>query len=171
MPAVSPLRALPAGDSRIHWGLIRPYHDQVEFGEHRSRPLDQSVHPNSVANSVWQWAKARNRSRAREPDELSRSYPHHHVDTSDRSQSWALQPRDFAARPSPTDPYHRTPQPPGHTEPRYHSATRYDLDQPARDRNHDAQRPQVSAAVPPGGHNFALKSRSVYQKRATSPPA
>ena len=43
-------------------------------------------------------------------------------------------------------------------------ATRYDLDQPARDRH------QESAALPPGGHNFAPKSRSAYQKRATPPP-
>ena len=57
------------------------------------------------------------------------------------------------------------------TEPRDHRATRYDLDHPARDRQHDTQRPQVSAAVPPGGHTFAPKPRSVYQKRATSPPA
>ena len=33
-----------------------------------------------------------------EPDRPSRTYPHHHVDTNDRSRSWAPQPRDFAAR-------------------------------------------------------------------------
>ena len=61
-PRSPPLRALPGGDSRIHWGLIRLYHEQTEFGEDVSRPLDQTVHPNSVANSVWQRAKAHNRS-------------------------------------------------------------------------------------------------------------
>ena len=88
-PAVSPLRALPAGDSRIHWGLIHPYHEQTEFSEDVSRLLDQTVHPNSVANSVWQRAEARNRSREQEPDAPSRSYPrpHHQVDTSDLSRS------------------------------------------------------------------------------------
>ena len=33
-PRSPPLRALPTGDSRIHWGLIRPYDVQTEFGEH-----------------------------------------------------------------------------------------------------------------------------------------
>ena len=167
------LRALPAGDSRIHWGLIRPYHEQTEFSEDVSRPLDQTVHPNSIANSVWQRAEARNRSRARERDAPSRSYPrpHHQVDTSDRSRSWALQLQDSAMRPAPADPYHSAPQPLGHTEPRDHHATRYDLDHPACDRRHEAQRPQASAAVPLGGHSFAPKPRSDYQKWATPPPA
>ena len=49
-------------------------------------------------------------------------------------------------------------------------ATRYDLDHPARDRRHEAQRPQASAAVPLGGHAFAPKPRSDYRKRATPPP-
>ena len=165
-----PLWALPAGDSRIHWGLMHPYHEQAEFGGDRSGPLDPSVHPNSVANSVWQRAEARNRSRTREPDRPSKSYPHphHHVDTGDRSWPWAPQPRDFAARPAPADPYHRAPQTPWHTE---SCATRYDLDQPARDRHQDAQRPQESAAIPPGALNFAPKSHSAYQKQATHLPA
>ena len=119
-PRSPPLRALPARDSRIHWGLIRPYHEQAEFGEDGSRLLDQTVHSNSSTNSVWQRAEACKRSRVREPDGPSSSYPrlHHHVDTTDRSRSWALQPRDSATRPAPADPYHRAPQPPGHTEPR-----------------------------------------------------
>ena len=62
-----PVRALPAGDSRIHWGLIRPYDAQTEFSEHVSRPRDQSSRHNTVANSVWQQAEARNRSREWEP--------------------------------------------------------------------------------------------------------
>ena len=171
MPAVSPV----AGTARR--GLAHPLgsHTPLSWsGGVRRGPLSPAG-PIGPPQLRCQLGLAMGQSpqplaRAREPDELSRSYPHHHVDTSDRSQSWVLQPRDFAARPAPTDPYHRTPQPPGHTEPRYPRATRYDLDQPARDRNHDAQRPQVSAAVPPGGHNFAPKSRSVYQKRATAPP-
>ena len=124
-PRSPPLRALPAGGSRIHWGLIRPYSEQVEFGEDRPRPLDQSVHPNSVTNSVWQRTEARNCSHAQEPDEPSRSYPHphHHADTSDRSRPWAPQPHDFAAQPAPTDPYHRAPQPPGLTDQRNHRAS------------------------------------------------
>ena len=166
-----PLWALPAGDSRIHWGLIHPYDEQTEFGEHVSRPLDQTVHHNSVANSVWQRAEARNRSRAREPDTPSRSYPrpHHQVDTSDRPRSWAPQPRNSTTQPAPPDPYHRVPQLPRHMEPRDHRATRYDLDHPACDRRHEAQRPQASAAVQLGSHAFASKPRSYYQKRATPP--
>ena len=61
---LSLLRALPAGDSHFHWGLIYPYHELTEFGEDVSRPLDQTVHPNYVANSVWQRAEARNRLRS-----------------------------------------------------------------------------------------------------------
>ena len=122
--------------------------------------------PNSVANSAWQRAEARNRSHVREPDAPSRSYPrpHHQVDTSDHSRSWAPQPRDSATRLAPAVPYHRAP------EPRDHRATRYDLDHLARGRRHEAQRSQASAAVPLGGHTFAPKPRSDYQKRATSPP-
>ena len=88
-PTVSPVAGTARrGLTRIHWGLIRPYHNQAESGEDGSRPLDQTVHPNSVANLVWQRAEARNRSLAREPDGPSRSYPrlHHHVETSDRSR-------------------------------------------------------------------------------------
>ena len=102
----------------------------------------------------------------------------HPVDASDRSWSWALhrppidrsQPRDFAARPALADPYHHVPQPPGHPEPRGPRETRYGLDQPARDRHQDAQRPQESSSMPPGGHSFAPKSRHAYRKRAMPPP-
>ena len=112
-PRSPPMRALPAGDLRINWGPIRPYDAQTEFGEHISRPRDQASHHNSVANSVWQRAKARNRSRAREPDAPSISYPrpHRQIDTSDR-------PRDSTTQPSTSDPDHRAPQPPTHMEPR-----------------------------------------------------
>ena len=51
-PWSPPVRTLPAGDSRIHWGLIRPYDAQTEFGEHVSCPRDQASRHNSVANSV-----------------------------------------------------------------------------------------------------------------------
>ena len=37
-PRSPPVRALPAGGSRIHWGLIRPYDAHTEFGEHVARP-------------------------------------------------------------------------------------------------------------------------------------
>ena len=129
--------------------------------------------PNSIANLIWQRAEARNRSLAREPDSPSRSYPrpHHQAETSGCPRSWAPQPRNSAAQPTPADPYHRAPQPPRHTEPRDHSMTRSDLDHPARDRRHEAQRPQASAAVPLGGHAFTPKPRSDYQRRATPPPA
>ena len=172
-PRSPPMLALPAGGSRVHWGLIRPYHEQTEFGEDVSRPLDQTFHPNSVANSIWQRAEACNRSRAREPDAPSRSYPrpHHQVETSDRPRSWAPQLRDSVKQPAPADPYHCTPQPPRHTEPRDHRVTRSDLDHPAHNRQHGDQRPQASAAVTLGGHAFAPKPRSDYQRRATPPPA
>ena len=77
-PRSPPMRALPAGGSRIHWGLIRPYDAHAEFGEHVARPLDEAACHNSVASSVWQRAEARNRSRAREPDASSASYPRPH---------------------------------------------------------------------------------------------
>ena len=147
-----PVWALPAGDSHIHWGLIRPYDAQTEFGEHVSRPRGQASCHNSVANLVWQRAEACNRSRAREPDAPSISYPrpHHHIDTSDRPRSWAPQPRASTMQPSLSDPYHRAPQPPRHTEPRDHRASRYDLDHPARNRLYEAQRQQApGSAVPP----------------------
>ena len=50
-------------------------------------------------------------------------------------------------------------------------ATRYDPDHPARDRLHEAQRPQASAAAPLSSSAFAPKPRSDYWKRATPPPA
>ena len=53
-PQFPPVRALPAGDSCIHWGLIHPYDAQTEFGEHVTRPRNQASRHNSVANSVWQ---------------------------------------------------------------------------------------------------------------------
>ena len=73
-PRSPSVQALPAGDSRIHWGLICPYDAQTEFSEHVSRPQDQASCHNSVANSVWQRAEARDRSRAREPDAPSISF-------------------------------------------------------------------------------------------------
>ena len=179
-PLSPPLWGLPAGNSRIHWGLVHPYHEQAEFGRDHSRPLDLPVHLSSLANSVWQLAEARNRSRAREPDRSFVTHPHppHPVDASDRSRSWAphrplidrSQPQDFAARPAPADPSHRLPQPPGHPEPRGPCTTRYDLDQPAWDRHQDTQRPQESSAGPPGGHSFAPKPCHAYRKRAMPLP-
>ena len=50
-------------------------------------------------------------------------------------------------------------------------ATRYDLVHPARDRLHEAQRPQASAAAPLGGPACAYKPNSDYRKRSTPPPA
>ena len=130
-----PRRGLPqCGDSRIHWGLIRPYDAQTEFGEHVFRPRDHASRHNSVANLVWQRAEARNRSRAREPDAPSVSYPHHRSEVIDRPWSWALQPRASTIQPSPSDPHHRATQPPRHTEPRDHRASRYILEHPAPDR-------------------------------------
>ena len=43
------MQALPAGDSSIHWGLVRPYDAYAVFGEHVERPRDQASRHNSVA--------------------------------------------------------------------------------------------------------------------------
>ena len=53
----------------------------------------------------------------------------------------------------------------------WNCATLYDLDHPARDRLHEAQRPQASAATLLGSSAFAHKPHSDYWKRATPPPA
>ena len=52
-------------------------------------------------------------------------------------------------------------------------ATRYDLDHPARDRLHETQRPQASAATaaPLVGPACAYEPNSDYRKRSTPPPA
>ena len=141
-PRFPPVRALPVGGSRIHWGLIRPYDAHAEFGEHVARPRDEAARHNSVASLVWQQAEARNRSRAREPDAPSASYPrlHQRSDSSDRPRSWAPQLRTSIIQPLPSDPHHRATQPPGHTEPLGHRAARHALDHPARDRPYEAQR-------------------------------
>ena len=118
-PRSRPLRALSAGYSRIHWGLICPYDAHTELDEHVSRPRDQASRHNSVANSVWQRAEACNRSRTREPDAPSVSYPclHHRSEVIDRLQSWTPQQRASIIQPLPSDPHHRATQPPRHTEP------------------------------------------------------
>ena len=165
-PRSPPVRALPAGDSRIHWGLIRLYDAQTEFGEHVSRPRDQASRHNSVANSAWQRAEARNRSRARELDAMSVSYPHPHY----RSEV-IDRPRASTIQPSPSDPHHRATQLPRHTEPRNHRASRYILDHPTRDRLYETQRPQTPAAAPLNDPTGAYKPDGDYRKRSTLPPA
>ena len=172
-PRSPPVRALPAGDSCVHWGLIRPYDAQTDFGEHVTRPRDQASRHNSVASSVWQRAEARNRSRTREPDTPSVSYPrpHHRSEVIDRLRSWAPQPQASTIQPSLSHPHHRAPQPPRHTEPRDHHASRYILDHPASDRLYEAQRLQATAAAPLDGSTGAYKPNGDYRKRPTPPPA
>ena len=104
----------------MHWGLICPYDAHAKFSEHVARPRDEAARHNSVASSVWQRAEARNRSRAREPDAPSASYPRPHQpsDSSNRLRSWAPQSRTPKLQPSPSDPHHRATQQPGHAEPR-----------------------------------------------------
>ena len=125
-PRSPPVRALPAGGSRIHWGLIRPYDAHAEFGELVARPQDKAARHNSVDSSVWQRAEACNRSRAREPDAPSASYPrpHQRSDSSNLPRSWAPQSRTPRLQPSPSDPHHRATQQPGHAEPSGHRAAR-----------------------------------------------
>ena len=172
-PRCPPVRAQPAGYSRIHWGLIRPYDAHTEFGEHVSRPRDQAFRHNSVANSVWERAEARNRSRVWEPDAPSASYPlpHQHSESFDCPRSWAPQPRTSMIQPLPSDPHHRATQPPRHTEPCDHRAAQYTLDHPARDRLYEAQRPQAPAAAPLDGPTSAYEPSGDYRKRSTPPPA
>ena len=55
-PRSPPMRALPGGGSRIHWGLIRPYDAHAEFGEHVARPRDKaSLHNSVAAGSRFSW--------------------------------------------------------------------------------------------------------------------
>ena len=126
----------PQGGSRMHWGLIRPFDAHAEFGEHVARPQDEAARHNSVASSVWQRAEACNRSRAREPDAPSASYPrpHQRSDSSNRPRSWAPQSWTPRLQPSPSDRHHRATQQPGHAEPTGHRTARHALDHPARDR-------------------------------------
>ena len=99
-------------------------------------------------------------NRTHHPDHTRACRLHHQVDTSDSSRSWAPQPRDSTTRPAPADPYHRAPQPPGHTEPRDHRTTWYGLDHPARDRRHEAQRPPTwSSATASVRGSTARRSR------------
>ena len=129
-PWSSPVRALPAGDSRIHWGLIRPYDAHAEFGEHASRTRDQAFRHNSVANSVWERAEACNRSREQEPSAPSASYPrpHQRSESFDRPRSW-IYDSALAVRPSPS-----------HDSTAQTCAARYSLDHPTRDSLYEAQR-------------------------------
>ena len=48
-PRSPPVRALPAGGSHIHWGLIRLYDAHAEFGEHAARLRDRASRHNSVS--------------------------------------------------------------------------------------------------------------------------
>ena len=172
-PRSTPVRALPAGDSRIHWGLICPYDAHTEFGEHVSRPRDQAFCHNTVANSVWQRAEARNRSNVRELDAPSASSPrpHQRRESFDRPRSWALQPRASMIQPSPSDLHHHVTQLPRHTELRDHRVARYTLDHPARDRLYEAQQPQAPAAAPLDGPTSAYEPSGDYRRRSTPPPA
>ena len=118
-------------------------------------------------------AEARNRSRVREPDAPSISYlrPHHHSEVIDRLRSWAPQPRASMIQPSPSNPQHRAAQPPRHTEPRDHSASRYILEHPIHGRLYEAPRPQVPAAAPLDDSTGAYKPIEDCRKRPTPPPA
>ena len=156
-PRSPPARALPAGDSRIHWGLIRPYDAHAEFGEHVAYPRDEAARHNSVASSVWQRAEARNRSRAREP---SASYPcpQQRSNSSDHSQSWAPQPWTSIIQPSPSDRLNRS------------ATARHALDYPARDRPYEAQRPRAPSAAPLDGPTSSYEPSEDYRRRSTPPP-
>ena len=166
-PRSPPVRALPAGGSHIHWGLIRPYDAQAEFGKHVARPRDEA------ASSVWQRAEARNRSRAREPDAPSASYPrpHQRSDSSDHPRYWVPQLRTPRLQPSPSDPHHRAIQPPGHAEPLDRRAARHAPDHPDRDRPYEAQRRREPSAAPLDVPTCAYQPSEDYRRRSTPPPA
>ena len=90
-------------------------------------------------------------ARPREPDAPSASYPRPHQcsESFDRPRSWAPQPRTSMIQPSPSEPHHRTTQPPRHTEPCYHCSARYTLDHPARDRLYKAQQRHLTVPLAP----------------------
>ena len=168
-PRSPPVRALPAGGSRIHWGLIRPYDAHAEFGEHVARPRDEAARHNSVASSVWQRAEARNRSRAREPDAPSASYPRQHQrsDSSNCPRSWAPQSRTPRLQPSPSDLHHRANQPPGYRAARHGTPW---ITQPtsARTKRSDHERPLQRISAERGLPQAFYSAARTKQKPANS---
>ena len=114
--------------------------------------------------------EARNRSRVREPDTPSLSYPrpHHRSEVIDRPRLWAPQPRASTIQTLPSNPQHRAAQPPRHTEPHDHRASRYILEHPTRNRLYEAPRPQAPTAAPLNDSTGAYKD---YRKHPTPLPA
>ena len=170
-PRSSPMRAAPAENSRIHWGLTRPYDVHTQLGKRVARPRNEATRHNSVASSNWQRTQARNRSRVREQDAPPAPYPRprQRRDSADRPRHWSPLPRTPKIQPVPSEPHHRARQPPGCADLLDYRAERGTMERPDRDRPHETQRPRVPSAAPLSGQSREYPPRDDYGRRSTPP--